>query len=243
MVNKLDYSGIEFPVTAKQYNTIEKQNNININVFGYEEKQFFPIHISSEKNTECMNLLLITEEEKSHYVLIKDFNKLMYNQNKHKARKHYCMYCLQSFSTKNTLKKHSEICMTFNGKQAIKMPDKKHNILKFENHYRELPVPFVIYADFEAITEKISNCQNSDEKSYTKEYHRHTDCSYAFKLVCNYNDKYSKKIKMYRGPDAVYKFMKRMLTEVKYCQKILKSIFTKEQMKEMSKRYLLYSII
>jgi len=38
-IEKLDYSGIEFPVNVKQYNKIEKQNNININVFGYEEKQ------------------------------------------------------------------------------------------------------------------------------------------------------------------------------------------------------------
>ena len=49
MINKLDYSGIEFPVTTKQYNKIEIQNNININVFGYKEKQPFPIHISKEK--------------------------------------------------------------------------------------------------------------------------------------------------------------------------------------------------
>ena len=34
-INKLDYSGIEFPVTVKQYNKIENQNKININVFGY----------------------------------------------------------------------------------------------------------------------------------------------------------------------------------------------------------------
>ena len=33
-INELDYSGIEFPVTTKQYNKIEKQNNIRINVFG-----------------------------------------------------------------------------------------------------------------------------------------------------------------------------------------------------------------
>ena len=46
MIDKLDYSGIEFPVTVKQYNKIEKQNNININVFGYEEKQPFFIYIS-----------------------------------------------------------------------------------------------------------------------------------------------------------------------------------------------------
>ena len=44
-INKLDYSGIEFPVTTKQYNKIEKQNEININVFGYENKQPYPIYI------------------------------------------------------------------------------------------------------------------------------------------------------------------------------------------------------
>ena len=48
-IKNLDYSGIEFPVTVKQYNKIEKQNEININVFGYEEKQKYPIYVSKEK--------------------------------------------------------------------------------------------------------------------------------------------------------------------------------------------------
>ena len=48
-VKNLDYSGIEFPVTTKHYNKIEKQNNININVFGYENKQPYPIYVSKEK--------------------------------------------------------------------------------------------------------------------------------------------------------------------------------------------------
>ena len=79
-IENLNYSGIEFPVTTKQYNKIEKQNEININVFGYEEKQKYPIYVSKEKYEDCMNLLLITENENKHYVLIKDFNKFVYNQ-------------------------------------------------------------------------------------------------------------------------------------------------------------------
>ena len=31
-----------------------------------------------------MNPLLITKDEKKHYVLIKDFNAFMYNQSKHR---------------------------------------------------------------------------------------------------------------------------------------------------------------
>ena len=48
-IEGLDYTNIEFPVSQRQYNKIEKQNDIRINVFGYEKGQPFPIHISKEK--------------------------------------------------------------------------------------------------------------------------------------------------------------------------------------------------
>ena len=40
-IDKLDYPRIEFPVSVKQYNRIEKQKNINVNVFDYESIQPF----------------------------------------------------------------------------------------------------------------------------------------------------------------------------------------------------------
>ena len=43
-LKKLDYAGIEFPIIIKQIKKIGKQNNISINVFGYEEKQMYPIN-------------------------------------------------------------------------------------------------------------------------------------------------------------------------------------------------------
>ena len=84
MINELNYEGIEFPVSQKHYNKVESQNSIRINVFGYENGQPCPIHISKETFENQVNLLLITEDEKQHYVLIKDFNAFMYNQSKHK---------------------------------------------------------------------------------------------------------------------------------------------------------------
>ena len=240
-INKLDYSGIEFPVTIKQYNKIEKQNEININVFGYENKQPYPIFVSKEKYEDCINILLITEEKNKHYILIKDFNNFMYNKTKHKERKHFCMHCLQCFSSERVLSDHKDNCITVNGMQAVKMPDKNNNILKYNNFHKQQPVPFVIYADFEAITEKISGCQPNNNKSYTEAYQKHTDCGYGYKVVCCYDDKYSKPTKTYRGKKAVYKFMEAMLDEVKYCKKVAKKEFnkplrmTKEDEKEFQK--------
>ena len=226
-IENLNYSGIEFPVTTKQYNKIEKHNEININVFDYEEKQKYPIYVSKEKYEDCMNLLLITENENKHYVLIKDFNKFMYNQTKHKERKHFCMHCLQCFSSERVLTDHKENCIQVNGTQAIKMPTKDDNILKFNNFHKQLPVPFVIYADFEAITEKIHGCQPNNDKSFTEAYQKHTDCGYGYKVVCCYDDKYTKPVQIYRGEKAVYKFMEAMLEEVKYCKKVMKKEFNK----------------
>ena len=99
MINEVNYDGINFPLSQKHYNKVEKQNSIRINVFGYENGQPFPIHISKETFEDQMNLLLITKDEKKHYVLIKDFNAFMYNQSKHKKKRHFCMYCLQCFSS------------------------------------------------------------------------------------------------------------------------------------------------
>ena len=228
----VNYDGIEFPVTIKQYNQIEKQNKINVNVFCYEEEQIFPLYISKEKFKDHMELLLITEGTKSHYVLIKDFNKLMYNQTKHKERKHFCMYCLQCFSSERILNKHVENCIQLNGTQAVEMPTKNNSILKFDNHHKQQPVPFVIYADFEALLQKVEKGKAKGEadsnESYTEKFQRHVDCSSAYKVVCCYDDKYTKDICSYRGENAVHKFLERMLVEVEYCKDIVKNKFNKQ---------------
>ena len=122
MINELNYDGIDFPLSPKHYNKVEKQNSIRINVFGHEDGQPFPIHISKETSEDQMNLSLITKDEKKHYVLIKDFNTFMYNQSKHKERKHFCMYCLHCFSSERVLANHVNNCLTINGAQAINMP-------------------------------------------------------------------------------------------------------------------------
>ena len=83
---------------------------MQVNVFGYENK-FYPLHISKKSYCQTLNLLLINEKGESHYVFIKDFNRLMFSRTKHKDKKHYCMSCLQSFTTEEILSNHKKQCL------------------------------------------------------------------------------------------------------------------------------------
>ena len=94
MINELNYDGIDFPLSQKHYNKVEKQNSIRINVFGYEDGQPFPINISKETFEDQMNLLLITKDEKKHYVLIKTLtHSCTTNRNIRKGSTSACIVC------------------------------------------------------------------------------------------------------------------------------------------------------
>ena len=90
MISKLDYEGTEFPVSKRDYCKIERQNNICINVFCYEN----PVYLSNQGFKDCMDLLLISNKNKSHYMYIKDFNRFMFNKTKNKNKKYFCECCL-----------------------------------------------------------------------------------------------------------------------------------------------------
>ena len=193
------------------------------------------MRITKHSYQDHMDLLHIEGDAKQHYVCIKDFNSLMYQFNEHKERKHFCKYCLHAFSKIENLENHKMDCIVINGVQAIELP--KTYIVKngkernpgvyFKNHQKQLPVPFVIYADFESITEKINNCQPSDKKSYTEKYQKHTACSFGYKVVCHCDEKYSKDEVIYRGDDAISKFIQSRFEELNNCQKIMRKNFNK----------------
>ena len=83
-------------------------------MFCYENNLIYPVHISNEKFENGMDLL-ITEENKSHYVYIKDFKRFMCNKAKNKNKIHFCKYCLQCLSSEKVLVEHRETCLKSNG--------------------------------------------------------------------------------------------------------------------------------
>ena len=211
LASNLNYDGIEFPVKEKDFDKIEVQNNISINVFGYENKLVFPIYISNKKIKDSMDLLLLIKDNKSHYVYIKDFNRFMFHKTKNKNKKWFCKNCLQCFSSENILIKHKKDCLGINGVQSVKVEE---GIIKFENYFKQLPVPFKIYADFEC------NFKNVEvyEGTYTKKYHDHIPRSYACKTFC-IHDRFSKPIVIYRGQNAAYEFIKQFLKSINIAKK------------------------
>ena len=126
----------------------------------------------------------------------------------HKTKKHFCMYCLQCLYYELALKNHIKGHLVINGTQATEMPNKGDKVY-FKNHHRQLPTPFVIYADFEAITKKIDSCQPSNLKSCTEKYQSHQACRFGYKVVCHYDKKYSKPTVIYRGGDCVSHFLNK----------------------------------
>ena len=91
------------------------QNNFCVNVFGYENKLVFPVYISDQTFKISIDLLLLINDDQSHYVYIKDFNTFMFHKTKNKNKKWFCKRCLKCFSSDNVLRKHKEDCLSING--------------------------------------------------------------------------------------------------------------------------------
>ena len=110
-----------------------------------------------------------------------------------------------------------------NGKQNVKL---EKGFISFKHYSRQIPAPFKTYADFECILKNVDSDINNNASSYTKKYQDHIPCSFAYKVVCVEN-KFSKKIVLYRGKDAINKFIKLILNEYNYCRRIMKKYFCK----------------
>ena len=94
--------------------------------------------------------------------------------------------------------------------------------IELKNYFKQIPVSFKIYADFECNLKTVE----SYEGSYSKIYQHHVRCSFAYKLVC-VDDESTKAIVIFRGENVTYEFIKAIFKEYQYCKKIMKKHFNK----------------
>ena len=75
------------------------KNSIGIRIFGYENEEKCPIYVSKKCCEEKhVDLLLIKENGKRNYVLIRDFNTFVHDHTLHCGKTH-CYHWLLAFLT------------------------------------------------------------------------------------------------------------------------------------------------
>ena len=183
--NDLNFKRINFPVKVKDIQKFENQNSDlpGINVFSINENnKIYPLRLNEKDCQKTIDLFLFSKDEKQHYSLIKNFSRLVRSQiTSDTTRKiQICKKCLTHFTKQDLFEKHLLYCRQ-NETVAVKMPT-KNSILNFQNHFKKLPIPCVIYADFECFTLQMNSCQPNPNKSYTQGYQKHEPSGFCLFL-------------------------------------------------------------
>ena len=205
----LNFTGIDFPTPVSQIGRLERQNqNLAINVFGWEDGRVI-VHRISEKDGEIprINLMLVKKDENSHYCLVKRLSALLYDQNRHNESKHFCERCLHGYKRRELLERHKPECKgLLKSPTRTEMPKEGENKMAFQNFYKQMKAPYVVYADFECIVKKIHTCEPDNKKSFTVKTEKQEPCGFSYVVVRS--DGQTQGPYTYRGEDAVYVFLR-----------------------------------
>ena len=119
---------------------------------------------------KTIDLFLYEEEGKYHYSLIKVFSHLFGSQitSRTNGQIYICKKCFTHYAKEELYQKHISYCST-NETVAVRMPP-RNTKLNFQNYFKQFPIPFVVYADFESFTKPMNTCSPNPEDSYTYNY-------------------------------------------------------------------------
>jgi hypothetical protein len=143
-------NGLDYPIQIDQLEEVEHQHNIPFNVcsfFDDEGRARYPLYIS-RVNPDAAYDILFWE---GHYAWIKSSWVLA----EQSANGHLCLYCRRCFgrfTAQSAFDRHKTFCTAADFfKQIYTMP-REETKLRFVNVRHQVRFPFVIYADFEALT-------------------------------------------------------------------------------------------
>ena len=163
-MNEININNVTFPTPISDISKLEKNNNLRINVYGYDSDPdkpkdktlntgIFVRYVSAYKYSKTVHLLPISNEHKQHYVLITNVNGLLRERTKCTSSSKFCERCLQPFSSQQRLEKHIIDCKLFNIQRTV-MPEETK--IEFKNIKNQLEFPVIIVADCESILVPIS---------------------------------------------------------------------------------------
>ncbi|XP_033762615.1 uncharacterized protein LOC117344073 [Pecten maximus] len=221
--DELNMTGITYPVTVQQIDKFEDQNNMSINVFGFD-KNIYPLRISKSNDKFHVDLLLLTEGKKTHYCLIRDLNRFLSRTKTRQNEHFFCPLCLHGFRRKDLLNAHKEYCGKF-GTQKTTLPAEgsMESVLHFKEIHKQMKVPFVIYADFECYSEPAHICSQDPSESNSTVTTKFTPCSFGY-VRASIDERYDKPPIIYRGSNVVETFINYLMEEEREIQHILEDI-------------------
>ena len=203
-------------ITLKDINEFERLNSsIAISVFAYSETdKVYPLRISEHRNRlHRIRLLLITEEEKTHYCLIKNMSRLVSSQiSKCHGKIFICERCINPFLSEKSLKAHEEHCNT-NECVKIIMPGEGSSIF-FKDLWKSQRMPFIIYADTESLLKPIQSCESDPSRKYTNKYQKHEPISFSYYIKCFDDNVFNEEPRTYTGEDAMQKFVESLEKDI-----------------------------
>ena len=146
---------------------------------------------------------MISNGKKQHYLAVTNLSELLQRISSNYERDLYCLNCFNSYTTKNILKEHEEICNNHDS-YRIEMPKWVEKILKFNPGEKSLKAPFTVYLDFLGVYHP----QNNPKKSCTEKKARHEAFGWAMFTRCSF-DKKENKLNYYRGKYCIEKLCKK----------------------------------
>ena len=145
-----------------------------------DNKKFYPLKMAEKDCQNTIDLFLYEEDGVSHYSLIKSFTRLVKSQitSSKNGLFYICKKCFTHFTKYELLQKYISYCSSNETVSVCMRPT--NMMLCFNNYHKQLPVPFVVYADFECFTKPMNTCSPNPEKSYTYNYQKHEPSGFCF---------------------------------------------------------------
>ena len=93
---------------------------------------------------------MIGDGEKYHYLAVANLSALLQGISSNHEGDFYCLNCFNSYTSKNKLKGHEEICNNHDSCR-VEMPNWVEKILQYNPGEKSLKAPFAVYLDLESL--------------------------------------------------------------------------------------------
>ena len=196
-VKQFDVSTITFPVNSMQIQKFEKANP-TISIFAHQWTTY--------GHPECIYRTSFSGREHSVHLFCHQEHWLpitrltaFYRQ----GRKHYwkCEKCLKSYYHKEDFEAHSKKCKGIHMVQNESIPNPP--ICSFRDHDKTVDAPTVMYADIEAILEKLDVLPTNTQRT-----HRHIPCAIGSMIISRIPDNwFHEKYVEHVGPTCMEQFI------------------------------------